>query len=161
MELSSREILELNQNLESAQHIAGLGYWTHNLETGSIFWSKELKSMLQLASTFQEPSFVEFLDMVHPNDRTLLKTSVEEALSAGKKYSLELRIKDFVIIPSNLQDQSLTRSRATARRKEIIYGCAGTFRRQIGSRNKLRSVHWTICATSCNNRTINIPPHNI
>jgi signal transduction histidine kinase len=93
MELSSHEIMELNANLETAQHIAGLGYWTFNTETSELFWSKELRNIMHISSSDPNPNYLQFMEMVHPNDRIMIKHAVEQAITLGTKYTLELRLK--------------------------------------------------------------------
>src|SRR5690242_6118290 len=51
LNISSREMQDLNSKLEEAQQLALLGYWYHNPLTGENFWSKELYEMFKLDSS--------------------------------------------------------------------------------------------------------------
>lgn len=46
MELSSQEMLEINQKLESAQETASLGYWIYDKQTNIITLSHNLYKLL-------------------------------------------------------------------------------------------------------------------
>lgn len=48
MRISSREMMSLNEKLEFAQHIAGLGYWSFDGNTGHTIWSNELFNLFHL-----------------------------------------------------------------------------------------------------------------
>src|SRR5438552_2311393 len=48
MDISSKEMLELNNRLEKSQQIAALGYWNLNLYNDSLALSKTLAFMLQV-----------------------------------------------------------------------------------------------------------------
>ena len=51
IEISSREMMLLNELLENAQHIAGLGYWGYAGDSELTIWSKELFVLFSLNQT--------------------------------------------------------------------------------------------------------------
>lgn len=93
MAVSSKEIMELNTNLISAQRIANLGYWTMNVESGKLRWSDELRSIRGLSSLDPDPNYAEFLKMIHPNDRKIIKNNIELCVATGKENAMEIRIR--------------------------------------------------------------------
>jgi PAS domain S-box-containing protein len=93
MEISSREMFELNQRLETAQHIARLGYWEVELAHEKVFWSKELYALHGLAPEESPPHYEEFLNMIHEEDRDHMKKLLEDARTNFENYENELRIK--------------------------------------------------------------------
>lgn len=93
MAISSKEIMELNANLVAAQHIANLGYWTLDVESGKQRWSQELRNIHGLPSSGPDPNYTEFLKLIHPNDRNILKKNIELCVKTGKKYSMEMRVR--------------------------------------------------------------------
>ncbi|CEK11459.1 sensor histidine kinase [Legionella hackeliae] len=97
MNLSSHEMMLLNDKLERAQHIARLCYWHYDSDTDHISWSKELYHLLDLNPNAVQ-TFKEFLILVHPGDRDELKKLVHKALTKRIDYTFELRLK-------NQQDQ--------------------------------------------------------
>ncbi len=84
MDLSSHELLSLNKRLEEAQHIAGLGYWVYDRAKSKITLSKELHFLFGLAEGEPIPTFDEFMQMVHEDQRAPLQALVERAFSEGK-----------------------------------------------------------------------------
>lgn len=93
LEISSREMTELNQKLETAQQIARLGYWYHNRVTKKNIWSKELYSMFGLHADQPAPNLEKILELTHEQDRPQLKECIEAAFSKGLSYELEIRLQ--------------------------------------------------------------------
>lgn len=93
MEISSREMMQLNEKLEQAQHTAGMGSWYYNRDTEQVIWSKELYTLFNLNPLAAPPSYEEFLRLVHKDDRNQLKQLVEKALSDHINYRYEFRAK--------------------------------------------------------------------
>ncbi len=92
MEISSRELHQLNEKLEAAQHIAQLGYWHYDRNNEHIVWSKELYAIFGLNPANPPPTYKEFLDMVHEQERSQLYTLVEQSLSEQVKNEYEMRV---------------------------------------------------------------------
>ncbi|KTD13282.1 sensor histidine kinase [Legionella jamestowniensis] len=93
MNISSREMMLLNEKLERAQHIARLCYWHYDADTDRISWSKELYNLLDLNPNALQ-TLKEFLDVVHPEDSAQLKSLVSTALDKRVNYTFELRLKN-------------------------------------------------------------------
>ena len=93
MELSSHEMLDLNMKLETAQQIAGMGYWVYDRSNAQITFSKELYSLFGLKYGDPLPTFEEFLQMVHAENRYHLKNLIEKAFSERLAYETEIRMK--------------------------------------------------------------------
>ncbi|KTD67888.1 Two-component sensor histidine kinase [Legionella steelei] len=94
MNISSREMMGLNEKLEYAQHIAGLGYWSYDGNIQRTIWSNELFNIFHLNPTHKAPSLDEFIDLVHEQDRFDLTHKVKRALNDKIDYECELRIKN-------------------------------------------------------------------
>ncbi len=93
MELSSRELLDLNKKLETAQQIAGLGYWVYDRAKEKITLSKELYSLFGLQVGEPLPSFEGFMEMIHEDERSHHREVVERAFSEGIQYEDEIRMQ--------------------------------------------------------------------
>ncbi|MBY0292086.1 MAG: PAS domain-containing protein [Alphaproteobacteria bacterium] len=93
MIISSRELMDLNNRLEIAQHIGKLGYWEVDLLNNKVFWSKELFLLHGLTPGSVPPNYEQFLKMVHDEDRFHMKTLLEGGLTPGRSYENELRIQ--------------------------------------------------------------------
>lgn len=94
MNISSREMMGLNEKLEFAQHIAGLGYWYYDGMTERVIWSKELFNLFHLDSREKPPMLNQFLEFVHEQDRFELVDKIERALEKKIDYECEIRVKN-------------------------------------------------------------------
>ncbi|WP_454781055.1 ATP-binding protein [Legionella sp. WA2022007384] len=94
IKISSREMMSLNEKLEFAQHIAGLGYWSFDGNTGHTIWSNELFNLFRLNPNNKPPSLQEFLELVHEQDRFELLQKVECALNDNIDYECEIRVRN-------------------------------------------------------------------
>ena len=92
--ISSRELMGLNEKLEYAQHVAGLGYWSYDGNTGYTIWSNELFNLFHLNNINKTPSFEEFIELVHEQDRFDLIQKAERALNDKVDYECEIRVRN-------------------------------------------------------------------
>ncbi|XGV97133.1 MAG: PAS domain-containing protein [Leptolyngbya sp. BL-A-14] len=79
--------------LREAQRIARLGDWEFDLTTQKIIWSQELFRLFELDSTQGEPTYTEHLQSFFPESRAQLEQAVEQAVTLGKPYELELQFR--------------------------------------------------------------------
>jgi PAS domain S-box-containing protein len=70
--------------MSDAQGIAHLGSWDHDAVTGEVKWSDELWRIFDLDQREFGLSYEEYLAMVHPDDRHLVK-SINERFQQGKQ----------------------------------------------------------------------------
>lgn len=89
-----QKLKESEEKLTEAQEIAELGNFEWNLQTEEIYWSSLLYQIHGLDPKETVPSYEEFIEHVHKDDRKLVKECVTEALETGK-YLCEYRIKRF------------------------------------------------------------------
>ncbi|MDZ7992187.1 MAG: PAS domain S-box protein [Nostoc sp. EfeVER01] len=93
-----RDITELKQAKEklqqseallaTTQQIAHVGSWELNLETKKRSWSMETFRISGLNPTQGEPDQAEFLQIIHPDDRALVKDQLEKMMSTkGNAYA--------------------------------------------------------------------------
>lgn len=93
MEISSRELMGLNEKLVSAQRIARLGYWYFDNNTKSIFCSNEVYEILAIEPLYSGFTYGIFLSLVHPDERDSIANQVRE--STNKEiFELEVRIRN-------------------------------------------------------------------
>ncbi len=85
--------LQTNEKLMSeAQRIAHLGSWEHDAASGKVKWSREEWRIFGLDPREGGPTFEEFLAMVHPDDRHLIKTINERSLQSKQFDPYNYRI---------------------------------------------------------------------
>ncbi|MEH2345314.1 MAG: PAS domain S-box protein [Nostoc sp.] len=97
-----RDITELKQAeeklqqsealLATTQQIAHIGSWEFNLVTKKRCWSMETFRIFGLNPIESEPTQAEFLQMLHPEDRTQFQTNFEQAIAQETPFSIEFRI---------------------------------------------------------------------
>jgi PAS domain S-box-containing protein len=78
--------------LTEGQRISHTGSWSWNPSTGKVAWSAEHFRMFGFEPEKTEPSFQLFLETVHPEDRSFIERSLEEAVREGSGFDLEFRI---------------------------------------------------------------------
>jgi diguanylate cyclase (GGDEF)-like protein/PAS domain S-box-containing protein len=86
------ELRKSQENLSRAQKISHIGSWDWNLETNELIWSDQIYRILGLnpKSIFPSVSFI--LDAAHPEDRELVKKTIENSIAQGENYQIEHRI---------------------------------------------------------------------
>jgi PAS domain S-box-containing protein len=79
------------KQLAESQRIAHVGSWEHNLKTGNVFWSDELFRLFGLVPGTDPADINMFFEMVHPDDKAILKKAIDETLRDKKPYSIDYR----------------------------------------------------------------------
>ncbi|MEO6863432.1 MAG: MASE1 domain-containing protein [Microcoleus sp.] len=79
-------------SLANAQRIAQLGNWDLDRNTQHLRWSEEIYRILGQRPGTLEPSLEAYLAYVHPEDRELVKSSIEAALFQQQPYSIDYRL---------------------------------------------------------------------
>ncbi|HEY9863642.1 MAG TPA: MASE1 domain-containing protein [Candidatus Obscuribacterales bacterium] len=80
-------------SLANAQRIAKLGHWDLKISTYELFWSDELYRILDTTAKYVKPSFPQFLEFVHPEDRSYVQSYLDQALFQQKPYCIDYRLK--------------------------------------------------------------------
>lgn len=79
-------------NLAEAQRMAHLGSWEWDIQSGESWWSDETFRIYGFKPKELLPTFEKFINVVHPDDRKLVKKTVEDALYGYGPYEFEHRI---------------------------------------------------------------------
>lgn len=124
-----QELRENQARLAEAQRIAHLGNWNWDIETNELTWSDEVYSIFGLTEESSpspspqafEVTYDTFLTYVHPDDRDMVKSTVNEALK-GKPYDIDHRI----ILPDGSE-------RVVHERGEVSFNEAGKPIRMFGT----------------------------
>ncbi len=87
------ESLRKNEfNLARAQQIAHLGSWELDIMSQREVWSDETYRIFGLNPNQFSPTHEQFLKLVHPDDRELIKQDITETIENGKPFSIDFRI---------------------------------------------------------------------
>jgi PAS domain S-box-containing protein len=89
---AQESLLQSERQLADAQRLASVGSWDWDLRKQSISWSNELFRIFGIPP--QEIKLgKQAFEFVHPDDRDLVISSVENALKTKEDYSLDYRIR--------------------------------------------------------------------
>ncbi len=86
---SLEKLSESRDTLVRAQRVAKFGSWVHDLRTGRVEVSEELRQIFGTGPNAEEGAVEEFLTYVHEHDRAAVRDAVEAVLR-GKAQSLEI-----------------------------------------------------------------------
>lgn len=78
--------------LAMVQQVAQIGSWEFDLQSQKITWSEATFYHWGLDPAGGEPTYAQLLQKVHPEDREILDYFVQQAITQGIPYSLDLRI---------------------------------------------------------------------
>ncbi len=90
--LTEQALREQRTLLAEAQKIAGLGSWDWDPDSGRVSWSGELYRMFGVSPDDMAPSFENYLERVHPDDRQQSGAMVARALMDSRPFSMLERI---------------------------------------------------------------------
>ena len=118
----AEDALRLSEaSLAEAQRIAGLGNWDWDIVTNELLWSDEIFRIFGCEPQAFGATYETFIGFVHPDDKGLVTTAVDEAL-VNNSYSIDHRI----VLPSG-------EVRYVHEQAEVAYDDSGTPVRMIGT----------------------------
>ncbi|TFG26318.1 PAS domain S-box protein [Candidatus Thorarchaeota archaeon] len=89
---SEQQLRESQTRLAEAQRISHSGSWVWNIQEDQEIWSDEIYRIFGLAPQEFLATYEAFLDSVHPDDKDLVKESVDAAIHKKQPYSIDHRI---------------------------------------------------------------------
>ncbi|MFN3323254.1 MAG: ATP-binding protein [Bryobacteraceae bacterium] len=87
-----KQLQELNLQLATAQRLSNLGSWEWQIDPDTVHWSDELYRIYGLEPQSVPIDFEFYLGLIHPADRHLVVSHVQEALQTHKEFMFEHRI---------------------------------------------------------------------
>src|SRR3981081_1732502 len=78
--------------LTEGQRISHTGSWSWNVPSGKVTWSQEHFRIFGFDPKKTEPSFQLFLETVHPQDRSFIERSLDEAVLERSGFEIEFRM---------------------------------------------------------------------
>src|SRR5438876_6895039 len=78
--------------LTEGQRISHTGSWSWQVPSGKVAWSEEHFRIFGFDPAKTEPSFQLFLETVHPEDRSFIERSLDEAVGEKSGFDIEFRI---------------------------------------------------------------------
>ncbi|MGE5425383.1 MAG: CHASE3 domain-containing protein, partial [Syntrophothermus sp.] len=89
---TNNRLMITNQSFIHAEEIAGIANWQLDLNTHEITYSENQYHMLGCKDRCFEPTFENFLDFVHPDDRGYLRSEWEKTLYEQQKHQSLFRV---------------------------------------------------------------------
>ena len=89
---SADELRKERIHLTEAEQLAHLGSWDWDVRTNDMTWSSELFRILGREPGAFEPSYEQFFEHVHPDDRARVDAAVRNAVETGASYECEFRV---------------------------------------------------------------------
>ena len=83
----SRDVLSL------AMRGGSMGAWSRNLVTNEVWWSRELEEIVGLEPGGFAQTEAGFFDIVHPDDRPVVRHAVDTAVETQSDYVVEFRFQ--------------------------------------------------------------------
>jgi signal transduction histidine kinase len=80
------------KRLDRAAELAGFGYWTIDLASREVVWSREMYGLMGLNQKTYRPQVATQLDIYQPEDRPVVIEHFQRAVNAGEDFDFELRI---------------------------------------------------------------------
>ena len=80
--------------LRLATDAAGIGTWTLELASRAVRWSAQLERIFGLAAGAFDGTEAAFYALVHPDDRAMIGTRIERAVTQSQDFEFEFRFRD-------------------------------------------------------------------
>ncbi|HMX57442.1 MAG TPA: PAS domain S-box protein [Leptospiraceae bacterium] len=91
-ELQAAENVRTLENLlMETERISQTGSWSLDLKTGELVWSREIYHIFEIEPEF-EPSYEEFVNSIHPEDREFVNTAYRESVSSRQQFDVTHRL---------------------------------------------------------------------
>jgi PAS domain S-box-containing protein len=78
--------------LTEGQRISHTGSWSWKVSNGKVTWSEEHFRIFGFDPETTEPSFQLFLETLHPEDRSFIERSLDQAIKEKRGFNIEFRI---------------------------------------------------------------------
>ena len=87
------ELRASEKQLQNAQQIARIGSWKWDIAADEIDWSDELYRIFGLTPDAFEPTYENYIQHIHPDDRETVNTTVQQAIEQRESYELDHRVQ--------------------------------------------------------------------
>lgn len=94
MEISSKEMRELYDNLQQAQEIAKLGIWSYDSTADAFNWSKEMTALLQVDTNNTKVTLQAFEAMIIPEFRGSFHNAFIDSLVSNDGFEIEVCVQN-------------------------------------------------------------------
>lgn len=90
---AQQALLESQERLLTAQHIANLGFWEWDLKTSELYWSDEAFRIMGYEPQEFKPTYDDFLDLIYPEDKDAFVETVDKVMMGKSELEIDHRLK--------------------------------------------------------------------
>lgn len=87
------DLRKINELYEESQAITHLGHWEWDMVTNGLVWNDEIYRIFGLEPQSVIATYNTFIGYVHPDDRSLVEKSVQDAIELDVKYDITHKIQ--------------------------------------------------------------------
>jgi PAS domain S-box-containing protein len=87
-----RELEDSGARLRLALEAGHMGAWEWDVESNTVLWSEGLISAMGFAPGAGPRTFDEFLEIIHPEDRSAVQQAIQRSLTGDVYYDIEFRV---------------------------------------------------------------------
>jgi len=87
-----KALVDSQESLNKAQHIASVGNWELNLKSNQLIWSDEIYRIFGMDKQQYEATYEAFLETIHPDDRELVDKAYIESVKQRHPYQIIHRL---------------------------------------------------------------------
>lgn len=87
-----KQLEDSQDRVSEVEHIAHLGSWSWDIAAEEMRWSEEVFHIYGLINENRNVSFQTYLNIIHPDDRPLVQSAIDQALRREHPYNVEHRI---------------------------------------------------------------------
>ncbi len=92
LKIAEEKLRQSEEALLEAQRIAHIGNWKFDVTTQRMSWSDEMYRIFGLEKPHPEPNYRQYLQFVHPEDRSNVEKHIQQTLQTGMSHELDYRI---------------------------------------------------------------------
>ncbi|MFO7889469.1 MAG: PAS domain S-box protein [bacterium] len=87
-----KERIQAVELMKKSQEIAHIGSWRLDLRTNHLIWSDEVYKIFGLDPQEFDPTYENFLEAIHPEDREIVNEIFKKSLKNKQSYNIDHRI---------------------------------------------------------------------
>ena len=92
LEVSRKSERTAKDEMERAQAVSSTGSWVWDILTNALTWSEEIYRIVGMRPGEVEPDYQLFLDLIHPDDRSVVEKAVARAVAGEEEYDIVHRL---------------------------------------------------------------------
>lgn len=87
------ELEDKNYFLNQVKKISQLGYWKFDIVENRLEWSNEIYNIFEQDKNIFYPSYKNFINIIHPDDRERVNIAYQNSLITKESYEIEHRLQ--------------------------------------------------------------------